>query len=433
MCPFVSRPCYAVRIMNSQMTRALGSALLLTAVAGAWWWNDERGQEVQAVSVMRSSMVQSVLVSGRISVSARIDMGSDITAMVTDVLVQEGDRVKAGDVLVRLSDHEARAALSQARAALAEARASADHLASVAAPVARQGVVQAEVAYHAAERDSQRARELVAQGFFSQQKLDDALHKLDIARSELVAAGVQSQARQTTGVDAVLASTRVEQAAAAVELAGARMARLRVLSPMDATVLRRTVEPGSMAQPGRVLLSLAAGELRVETAVDEKYLHVLSQGMPARVVADAYPSQFFEARLSSIAPAVDAMRGTVEVRLALLDPPAVLRPDMTVSIELVGGIKSDALVLPAAGVRNADGANPWALVPRGGRAEQVPVKVGRRSLGSVEITAGLGEGDEVIPQFEKAVAGDRVRVRSPQTVALIKDVRAAAPSAHAGR
>lgn len=400
------------------MTRTLGAASLLTGVVCAWWWwGGERGQVVQAVPVVRSAIVQSVVVSGRINVPARVDIGADITATVQAVMVHEGDRVKAGDVLVRLSDHEARAALLQARAALAEARASVEQLTAVAAPVARQGVVQAEVAYRAAERDSQRARELVAQGFFSQQKLDEALHKLDTARSALVAAGVQSQAQQAAGVESVLVASRVEQASAAVALAQARLDRLRIVSPMDATVLRRSVEPGSMAQPGRVLLSLAAGGLRVETAIDEKHLHLLTPGMPARVVADAYPGQPFEARLSSISPAVDPSRGTVEVRLALLEPLAVLRPDMTVSVELVGGIKSDALVLPAAAVRGADGASPWALVPRSGRAERVPVAVGLRGVGSVEITAGLNEGDEVIPQFEKVGVGDRVRLQAPPTLA----------------
>ena len=400
------------------MTRTLGAASLLTGVVCAWWWwGSERGQVVQAVPVVRSAIVQSVVVSGRINVPARVDIGADITATVQAVLVHEGDRVKAGDVLVRLSDHEARAALLQARAALAEARASAEQLTAVAAPVARQGVVQAEVAYRAAERDSQRARELVAQGFFSQQKLDEALHKLDTARSALVAAGVQSHARQAAGVESVLVASRVEQASAAVALAQARLDRLRIVSPMEATVLRRSVEPGSMAQPGRVLLSLAAGGLRVETAIDEKHLHLLTPGMPARVVADAYPGQPFEARLSSISPAVDPSRGTVEVRLTLLEPPAVLRPDMTVSVELVGGIKTDALVLPAAAVRGADSASPWALVPRSGRADRVPVAVGLRGVGSVEITAGLNEGDEVIPQFEKAGVGDRVRLQAPPTLA----------------
>ena len=61
--------------------------------------------------------------------------------------------------------------------------------------------------------------------------------------------------------------------------------------------------------------------------------------------------------------------------------------------------------------------SPWALVPRSGRAERVPVAVGLRGVGSVEITAGLNEGDEVIPQFEKAGVGDRVRLQAPPTLA----------------
>src|SRR5690606_36955536 len=102
--------------------------------------------------------------------------------------------------------------------------------------------------------------------------------------------------------------------------------------------------------------------------------------------------------------------GTVEVRLAVPDAPSFLRPDMTVSVELLGGEKADALVLPAGAVHDADRADPWVLALRDGRAVRTPVKLGLRGVGAVEIVAGLAEGDEVIPQTEKAVDGDRVRV-----------------------
>ncbi|MGA8785268.1 MAG: efflux RND transporter periplasmic adaptor subunit, partial [Polaromonas sp.] len=192
--------------------------------------------------------------------------------------------------------------------------------------------------------------------------------------------------------------------------AEARLARLAITSPVDAIVLTRTVEPGSMAQPGHVLLTLAAqGGIRIDANVDEKNLRLLTPGMAARAVADAYPGQSFDAQLSYIAPAVDPQRGTVEVRLAVPKPPVFLRPDMTVSVELVGGTKAQALVLPSGAVHDADREAPWVLALQGGRAVRVPIKLGLRGIGSVEIVAGLKEGDEVIPQTEKAVAGDRVR------------------------
>jgi HlyD family secretion protein len=386
------------------------AALLLIAVAGAAVLASRRGTPVQTVPVARTGIVQSVVATGRLNAPARMDIGAEVTATVLEVRVREGDRVKAGDVLLRLSDAEARAALQQARAALIEARGRATQQATVAAPVATQAVVQAEAALTSTERDYRRTQELVAQGFFSQQKLDEGRRALDTGRSALQSARVQAQANQPGGIERSLAASRVDQALAAVEIAQARLARLSIASPVDAIVLTRSVEPGSMAQPGRALLSLAAqGGTRIDANVDEKNLRLLTPGMPARAVADAYPGQSFDAQLNYIAPAVDPQRGTVEVRLAVPNPPPFLRPDMTVSVELVGGTKKDALVLPSGAVRDADREAPWVLALQEGRAVRVAVKLGLRGVGSVEITEGLKEGDAVIPQTEKAAPGDRVR------------------------
>ncbi|MBG6075545.1 efflux RND transporter periplasmic adaptor subunit [Polaromonas sp. CG_9.11] len=387
----------------------MAAALVLTVSAAALLAS-RRGTPVQLVSVARTGIVQSVVATGRLNAPARMDIGAEVTATVREVRVREGDRVKAGDVLLRLSDAEARAALQQARAALTEARGRATQQATVAAPVASQAVVQAEAAFTAAQREHQRARDLVAQGFFSQQKLDDARRALDMAKSALQSARVQAQANQPSGIEHTLAAARIDQALAAVGVAEARLARLTIASPVDAIVLTRSVEPGSMAQPGHVLLSLAAqGGTRIDANVDEKNLRLLAAGMPARAVADAYPGQSFDAQLNYIAPAIDPQRGTVEVRLAVPNPPPFLRPDMTVSVELVGGLKKDALVLPSGAVRDADRQAPWVLALQDGVAVRLPVKLGLRGIGSVEITEGLKEGDAVIPQTEKAVAGDRVR------------------------
>lgn len=388
----------------------LGAAVLVVGALALV--ASQRGTQVQVVPVARTGIVQSVVATGRLNAPARMDMGAEVTATVLEVRVREGDRVQAGAVLLRLSDAEATASLQQANAALLEARGRATQQATVAAPVATQAVVQAEAAFVAAERDFQRAQELVAQGFFPQQKLDDARRALDTARSALQSARVQAQANQPSGIERTLAATRVEQAQAAVAIAQARLSRLVITSPVDAQVLTRHVEPGSMAQPGRVLLTLAAlGGTRIDANVDEKNLRLITMGMAAKAVADAYPGQAFDAQLNYIAPAVDPQRGTVEVRLAVVNAPAFLRPDMTVSVEMVGGLKKDALVLPSGAVRDADREAPWVLALQDGRAVRVPVTLGLRGVGAVEIVKGVAEGDQVIPQTEKAAPGDRVRAR----------------------
>jgi len=385
------------------------TAVALTLLLTGGLLLQQRGTPVQVVAVQRSDLLQSVVATGRLNAPARIELAAEVTATVLSVQVREGDHVKVGQLLVRLSDAEARAALQQAQAALGEARNRATQQATVAGPVAAQAVVQANAAWRNAEREFQRAQELVAQGFFSQQKLDEAKRTLDTSASALQSARVQAEANQPRGVESGLAADRVAQALANVQIAEARLTRLAITSPVDGVVLARHVESGSMAQPSRVLLALAAGSTRIDAGIDEKHLHMLVLGMPARAVADAYPTQPFDAQLSYIGPAVDLQRGTVEVRLALPQPPAFLKPDMTVSVELIGANRPDALVLPAAAVREADTASPWVLALRDHRAVRVPVKLGLRGVGTVEIVSGLAAGELAIPQTEKALPGDRVR------------------------
>jgi HlyD family secretion protein len=394
--------------MKSRQKWIFAAAVLTLLLTGGWLLQ-QRGAPVQVVAVQRSDLLQSVVATGRLNSPARIELAAEVTATVLSVQVREGDPVKAGQLLVRLSDAEARAALQQAQAALGEARHRATQQATVAAPVALQTVVQADAAWRNAERDYQRAQELVAQGFFSQQKLDEAQRTLDTSASALQSARVQAEANQPRGVESGLVADRVAQALAAVQMAEARLARMAITSPVDGVVLARHVEPGSMAQPSRVLLALAAGSTRIDAGIDEKHLHMLVLGMPARASADAYPAQPFDAQLSYIGPAVDPQRGTVDVRLALPQPPAFLKPDMTVSVELIGANRPGALVLPAAAVREADSVSPWVLALRDHRAVRVPVQLGLRGVGTVEIVSGLVAGDLAIPQTEKALPGDRVR------------------------
>lgn len=168
--------------MNTK-SRWIGAAIALVCVVAAIAVYRQRGTPVQVATVARSAIVQSIAATGRLNAPARMDIGADVSATVLEVRVREGDAVRAGQVLVRLQDSEARAAVQQAQAALAEARGRAVQQSAVTAPVANQAVVQAQAALTTAEREHQRTTELVAQGFFSQQKLDDARRVLDTARS----------------------------------------------------------------------------------------------------------------------------------------------------------------------------------------------------------------------------------------------------------
>lgn len=386
--------------------------ILLLAIAA---YTLGRPREAEVAIAHKRALTQSVVATGRAATPARIELGSQITAIVTAVSVREGDRVARGQALVELESDDARAAVAQARAALAEARARALQQGSVAEPVTVQALRQAEANLRVAKAELERAQRLVKQGFFSPSKLDDARRNHDNAVAAAASARAQRESNRSGGTERVAAQARVTQAQAALESAQARLALLTLTAPVDAVVLTRDVEPGDVAQAGKVLLTLAeSGETRIYATVDEKNLRHLNNGATAQAVADAYPGRPFGAELYYIAPGVDALRGTVEVRLRVPEPPAFLRPDMTVSVEMIVGRRDDALVLPADAVREADGPAPWVLLADEGRARRQPVALGLRGVGLIEIAGGLTEGAQAILPTAPVIDGDRVRARPPR-------------------
>jgi HlyD family secretion protein len=183
------------------------------------------------------------------------------------------------------------------------------------------------------------------------------------------------------------------------------------VAPADAVVLVRQVEPGQIVQPGRALLTLAlAGPVQLLAQVDELSLEQLRVGQAASVLADAFPRQRFGARVLAIAPKIDAQRGAVEVRLALLPPaPDFLREDMTLSVEVETARRERALVLPLGALRSDDGAGgATAWVEAGGRVQARTLRLGVRTLDAAEVLEGLAAGDRVLIGAAP-VPGRRVR------------------------
>jgi HlyD family secretion protein len=110
-----------------------------------------------------------------------------------------------------------------------------------------------------------------------------------------------------------------------------------------------------------------------------------------------------------ISPAIDPQRGTVEVRLRVAEPARFLKPDMTVSVEMVVGQKEQALKLSSDAVHESDSDQPYVLALRHGKAEKVNVKLGLHGVGVVEVLNGLQAGDTIITRTTSVNVGDKVR------------------------
>ncbi len=253
-----------------------------------------------------------------------------VGGFVAEVVVQEHQSVKAGDLLARIDDRDYRARLAQAEADLALAIAGAGSAqqtgqagaqvsaARANAAAARSTVEQALANADKAQKDLERMRDLVAQKMMSPQALDaaQAAARAALAQVEASKQSANSAGDQITASSAALtaAQAKVEAARAARDLAANQLADTRIVAPTSGVVAAKNVEPGQLVQAGQPLLSVVPlADLWVTANLKETELKDVKLGAAARVEIDAYPGLEVQGKVESISPATGA-------RFALLPP-----------------------------------------------------------------------------------------------------------------
>lgn len=379
---------------------ALPAALLAGWFLLRWW----QGPEVPAYRLESRPLVQNVVATGRVISTSRAQVGSEITAVVVERHVKEGDAVKPGDLLISLRADDLVARVREAEAALNE-------LQQARRPQAQAALRQAEAQLVQATRESERRRSLLASRLISNELKEQA---------EQAEVNARAAAEQAKLLAASLAPGQSEERVLRERLAAARaaLAKTQIRANVAGTVLTRNVEPGDLVQPGRVLLEIArAGDTELLVPVDEKNLALLALGQRAQVLADAYPDRPFGAVVSFIAPSVDPQRGTVEVRLKVDPVPDYIKQDMTVSATMETGRREAALVLPNDALVNRNGNRASVLVVRAGKVARADVQLGLRGTALSEVVDGVVAGEWVI-EGTPVEEGTRVRVREQRLPAV---------------
>lgn len=390
---------------------------LAAIIAIVWIWYSGGalffGPVVTVEPIVRADLVQSVVASGHVEAPYRVNIGSQITGIVTGVPVAEGQLVKSGDTLIVLDDREAQAALVQAEGAVEQSDARMRQLRELTLPSAEEALKQAQATLTNAQAAYGRAEKLSRDGFGTKVSLDEATKALEIAHAQVRSAQFQIYTNSPGGSDFVMAEAQRNQARANLATARSRLSYTVITAPRDGTLISRKVERGNVVQPSNVLMTLSpTGDTQLVVQIDEKNLGLISVGEKALASADAFPKESFAAELVYINPGVDLQRASVEVKLRVPEPPAYLRQDMTVSVDIETATRPGALIAPAESVQGLYGGSPWVMKAESGRAARQPVKIGLVSGGKAEILEGAREGDLVIPAPATLKAGSKIR---PQT------------------
>ena len=376
--------------------------VLLVSFAIYRWW---QGPLLPSYEVVSSPLIQTVVASGRVEKVSRTQIGSEITGVVLERLVQEGDRVSRGDVLLVLKSDEISAQVRQAEAELKE-------LATTRRPQAEFDLANAKVQLEQAQREAVRRRNTEL-GILSAEEREKSIEAEKLARNNLESARLKV---------ASLAPDKVEETKLREQLAAlqAQLAKTKIRAEVSGIILTRNVEPGDLVQPSQTLFTIALdGATEIRVPFDERNLPLLALQQKAAVITDAYPDQPFPAHINFIAPSIDAQRGTVDVRLTVDPVPDFLRQDMTVSVNVETNKRERTLVIPNDALSSISGNKAMVILVRDRKIQRHPITLGLRGLVMSEVVAGLKEGDHVLTDAE-SVLKDGTRVRIEQTKRVLQ-------------
>jgi HlyD family secretion protein len=330
---------------------------------------------VRVHRVDRGDVVREVFGRGTIESRREAQLGFDMAGRISDVLVDEGDHVKLGQVIAHLEPQQYQADMRTAASGASMAQSATLRL------EAEQK--RADVALAYAEHEEQRSRKLASAGAISARDFDLAGQQLALARAEVT----RVQASQGEG------RHNVEVAKGGLAFRKAVATRTALVSPFEGLVIRRFHDPGDPVAVGATVLRVVATDrLWVRAWIDETALGQLTEGQSARVSFPADPEHAQGGRVDRIGREADRQTHEVLVDVLLEAIPDRVAIGQRADARIELGRTKQALRAPLSFIHR-EGENAFCFADRNGRIAQVAVRLGAVGAGSVEILAGLRDGD----------------------------------------
>ena len=291
---------------------------------------------VEAVKVTMMPLPKAITAVGSLRSDESITVRPEVAGRISAIQFQEGQRVAKGSTLVKLDPSINAAEVAQARANMTLAKSKFD-----------------------------RAVDLSKSNFISGQARDEAENNLRVA-------------------------------AAALQLAEAKLAKTEIQAPFSGIIGLRVVSVGDYVKEGADVVNLESIDpLKVDFRVPEIYLRQVQVGQSLQVALDALPGKTFEGKVFAVNPLVDAGGRAIVIRALVRNPDTSLRPGMFARVKLITGDQKDALVVPEQAIV-PQGEDQYVFRVAEGRAARVKIEVGQRRDGMVEVVKGLAAGDSVI-------------------------------------
>lgn len=371
--------------------------------------------EIPFTHVIRESIASNLITNGKVEPVQWASIRSEAAGAVARALVQRGQAVKSGQLLVELDTREAQNELASANAKIAEARAELQTLTTGGRSTDRaeieSGLATARADLANARRDYESVQRLAAKNAATRADVDSAREAVE--RAQLRIDGFERRRGSLVSQpDRSAAEARIREAEATAASAELRIRLGQIRSPMNGVLYQFDLKPGAYLNPGDLVGNVGRiDQVRVTVYVDEPELGRVQRGLPVTITWAAMPGRQWKGTVEKVPSQVMALgtRQVGEVSCMIDNPDALLLPGTNVDAEIVSSMAQSALTIPKETIRR-EAAQTGVLKLVDDRVTWQRVKVGIASVTKAQVLEGLKEGDAVAMPVDRPLkAGDKVK------------------------
>lgn len=362
----------------------------------------KKSPTVRVEAVRRSPICRTLEVTGEVTAVNSVVVAATVEGPIRYCPWREGDRVQKGEKLIEIDRETYRAEVQAAQAALAVASAKLDDMKAGTRPEeiaqAEQQVREGEQTLARANTEFERSKRLIGSGAVSLEDFERSQAEFKTAEAKLAAAQARLAMLRAgpTPTEIAVQEAAVGEAAAALELAKARLAECVITAPFDGTIVAVHVRPGDVATAKAPLLQITdLSSLVVRFAVPEAYATSIRPGMPLTVALDAYPGRSYRAIIVRVYPTLDP---TMRTRTVEAEPADAIElvPGMFARLEIELERVEDAIVVPQEAILITPKGQKQVFILHEGKAVQRMVKTGIEQGRMVQVVEGLQPGEPVV-------------------------------------
>ena len=354
---------------------------------------------------------------GKVMAVDEVGLSPKLGGIVEQILVKEGEMVKAGQALIILDKKDVINQVNQAQAAYDAAIANLSNLEQGQFPQQlaqlESALKQAEANFNNAKENYERMKELFSEGAIPKQQFEGVELQYNIAKEQYESAKTQLTITKEKTIPESLAAAKaqVKQAEAVLAAAKAALDNCVITSPIDGTVGAITATVGQMASPGYSIITVGnLNSVEIHINVTEDRVNGLKVGQEAEVIVDAASDLPFKGEIVSISPFKDLRTQVYPVKILVPNEKGLLKSGMFARVKLMVALHTDVVTVPEDAVVAYDGRT-IVYTLEGDVAKANVVETGPTSMGKTVITKGLESGKEVIIEGQSLLTdGTKVRV-----------------------